>query len=368
MKVRVDSGELSRAVAIAAKWSSSSLSDITKCIGLWAEGHALFVRSTMLHAHCLVRVNAFDVEPGDAVVMAKHLEAATHDTGGDVTLRTTKARLVLEDEYSTIRIGRRDESIDDFPAWRDCGEGWMVPKDQLLAVCSSTKTEGETGLVFLSALHMIPTDTATLIMGVDGIVGTLSEIDAVFPYPFAMDARLIKSALSGFDGSVSLAVDENSVELSAPGSPVKVSFSRTVTPEKLFGLVDTLFHGRTYDDDLGLTSDALAALTDLCKRATRIDEDAELAIFSEGEMPLSVTIAGDGIGIESSVACDGSLRRAVMYCKTLLQCLAPARSSDVFEILTMPSPAAEGDRVGRVKIIGSDIHVIGCSASGRLGQ
>lgn len=365
MKARVDSGELARAVTVAAKWSTSGVADITQCIGMLAEENALHIRSTRLHTNCLVRVNAFDVEPGEAVVLAKHLDAVAYDTGSDVVLRTTKAKVFFESERSVVRLDRRDETMQDFPEWPEYETKISVPADQLLVACSSTKAPSDAGFDFLTAIHLLTNESTTFVMGVDGVVGTLSEMELVVPRSFAMDAQTAKSALQNFDSRVTLAIEENTVEISATGSPVKISFSLMGTPDRLRELVDSLFLGKVNDDDLALGEDGLAELILLCKRAMRIDDLAEVAIMCRDGV-LSVTIAGDGVGIESVIDCTGNLRRAVMFCKTFLQCAGSARSSETYEIKTMPW--GDDKDVGRVWLKGADTHVIGCSAGGRLGQ
>ena len=108
MKAKIDSGELQKAISIASKFTRSSSVELSETVLLTVkEGDALYVRTTSFDTNCLIRVNAFSTESGQAIVLAKNLLAVTYDSGGMVEIRTTPKQLRLNYGMSDLRISRR---------------------------------------------------------------------------------------------------------------------------------------------------------------------------------------------------------------------------------------------------------------------
>lgn len=349
MKARVDSGEFSTAVKVASRWTTSTGMEATRAIILEIMGDWLLVRTTTGDQDCQLTVNAFDAEPGKIVTGAQMLQGFAWDSGGWLRLHNTKAKLVLDyEDFTKSRIGLLDEEVMDlFPVFLEVGESMLLDSQALLMAANHTSPLDRTGTVLKSAIHAIPQEDSTIILGTDGVVGYSRKVQSRVPAVVSIDGPLLSAAIGAIGDQVAIGVTDHRVQVSAPMRPAKIQFSTMATKADPCNLVN-MFGYETPDDPVLVSKDSLKRMQFLCARAALVDEVAEVKV--SGDKTVMFEILGREVDIEKTLLAEGCIDPIVFRCDNFARALASLSDVDSYKVWPIVSdgkPFWYIDGVGR---------------------
>jgi len=343
LKARVDSKELSVAVAAAAKYSKTTGSGMTLCIRLKVTADWLELRTTNFTENAIVRVNAFDCEEGEAVTLTSHLLAAATDSGGWVRIRDTKKRLVLDYEVAPIRIGLME--IDAFPVWPS-GERVASLPSGLLKTAASICTFGAAPVT--DCVHLVSRNGIIYVMSSNSIIGIQGSIEGELPESLALDGTVLSKALSVLDGIVHIVVEKSVARLSCSDSASEISFSTTGLKSGVETWIDSIFNL----DTLGGMTISKAELYKIVKWANvaaKIDEVSRLVLDGG-----SAEVVGREVNIDPfEIEYEGDfIPRMVFYTGMFARTIGTVRGEGPFSVL--PAIVPGRDNISSIYIDGED--------------
>jgi hypothetical protein len=358
MRARVDSGEFSRAVKVARRYTTSSATDVTRMVHLAIVDNDLELRATTYMSNCIARVNAFDTEAGTVVTACDRLAIMSTDTGELFDLFMEKGKLVLDYAANRIEVETTDHTLDDFPVWVQTNPIATVDRDILNIAVLHTRTMAEAGMPIKASVHFIPKDDEEMhVMAHDGFHGVLSVADGKIHAPVSVEAESLARALSVMDGIVNVGIKDSHITISGETSPYRISFTTIASPDptEIMGM----FHMPTMDTKLYVQHDGLMHIAAWCKRAIGVDKASQI-LLGGGGGTLGYTIRGRGVNIEGEIAGKGSILESIFHAE-LFSNLSEIRECDEGYVIT--SAMGEDDRGHFWYINGEDKYCLLCMKS-----
>ncbi len=328
MRITVDSKEFSAARQAAERYSGSSASPITQCALLTVDEHGLSIRTTVFTENCTIVVNQLgdEREDGEAVVMVKDLPRIDN---GRVTLRTTKARLILEYQQAKVQVNLRGENKSSFPVWPATEQIIAVPSSILSAAASVTSKVEKSGRPITAAVHFIQHGELVAIIASDSIVSYMATVPGNIGRRIALNGAMLSKALTMFgDCMVGICTNANGAsqvaELRSPTMPGVVYFSEMETPDpsswpsQMFGLETA--------GSMAVSSGVISTILDWCRYATGVSEDAQI-LLSGG---LTAKITGTGVDVdELTFEAEGQMEPPMaFFCKYFAASFSGMRPTD----------------------------------------
>jgi hypothetical protein len=356
LKARIDSKEFSNVIRQAARWSAKTGAIASECIWLKSEGQYLIVRTTTLDQDAILTANNFGDEDGEVLTKVSILQEAAIDTGGFVNISRSKSKLVLDyEDFSRIEIGTvADDIIGNFPVILEIEPVVSLNRDTLVAAASHTLPLDKTGLPIKSAVHIIPNGDQMAIVGTEGIIGYMMNVEGTIEKPLSIGASTLMSALMVIRDLVEIGIGEHRVQVKDMNSPSRIQFSSMQSPDPS-GFISMFNYETT--GSVKVSRADLERIRMLCNRSSAIDSAAEIKISRD-----KIEILGQDI--EAEMEWDGGdILTSYFLAEKLAQALGGLRNADEYLISTKPHESGNAhfwyvDAIGR--------HFIGCASPGRF--
>ena len=357
MKARVDSLELKNAINIVLKFTSKSTLGVTDAILLYTGENEIWLRSTTFLSNARVRVNAWDVEPGNAVVQARNLAAVVFDSG-DIQLRKTKANLILDYPDTSVRTKLIEADGSDFPTWKEAEEIFYLPSNILKVACNHTEKEDVSGRgPVVACIHITTVNEELVVFAADTTVGVMSELEANVEIDHvAIDGNLLLSVLSSLDDIIKIGISEKTIAILSMEDNIQFSFSRSRVSNSFLGIIDQMFTQDT-SGDLKLEYQNVIEILKRCRAANLVDPSAQMSMRTNGNK-LEIVMVGDGVEIKYGFPVEGNMDLAYFYVKTFMKTMGTMRECEEIKVSTRSDNGA----VRWVQADGLDRHIIFCAA------
>lgn len=331
MKARVDSKEFSVAIAHAMKWTKVTGVDVSGLVMLRAIDDYLLIRTTVLDGDSIVAVNAFDVEHGDVITRASVLREFSWATGGWLTIEHDGKKLSMGyEDFASPEIGVVPSA--NFPVMLDIPHQVRLTCGMLLAAASHTRPFAETGLPIKSSVHIIPTESGIAVLGADGIIGYMGEVEGIeIESSISIEAKTLSLALGAVGDMASIGMLEYRVEVAARDAPSRIQFSSVACPDPS-NLVD-FFATETHENQFEISKEEMGKLRLLAAKSAAADSGAELLV--QGTRTVTGEILGVDISIPEFELGKGTAVNAVFRCDNLSRALSMLLDADVYTISTV---------------------------------
>jgi hypothetical protein len=332
MKLEVDSKEFSTACGIVSRFGETrSSSDVPKSILIITEDGEIVLYATDLATSIRYVVNGLIEEEGEAIVNLNHLQAATYDSGGSLTIRTTKAKLMLEYENEKVRLDLSYmTSADDWPVWLNMSDGgFSIPFDLLRTAALHAAPPGESGRPILNSVHLIPHEDGIVVSSSNGVFGFRGLTTGELSHELAIDGKILQQVGNLFSGGIlDVVVGSSLVGVSAYGNPAQIQLLRSET-ESFKGIAALLTPPDNVEFTCILGAGSFAHLLRSTKIAHGIDPRSEIGISADDDGTLIFQARGPTVDMpETKIVCEGNLKRWTTLTKYAVRLFNAIRISE----------------------------------------
>lgn len=325
MKARVDSGEFSRAVRAASKYSKKTGLDVAEGMLLKVSDGSLSIRTTTGSEDCIIWVNAFDpMEDGVAITLYSVLIPSAIDSGGLMEISVDGTKLVLDYEDTRFKLGTMANQESDYPVWVGADPIVGLDTDVLKMAGASTIPFERSGHPLKSAVHIVPYgypyDETIAVFGTDGHVGYIRYINGSIESEVSIDAQMLAKALSVVGEPVTIGA--NGGRISVSGSVGDVTFSSVACTDP-----SSLIAGFNMDVDHGpikMELSELVRIARLCDSAVGVYEGSEIWISGNGAQ-----IVGYNVDIKTAIDGEFPEGESIFKCVAFSRCIKNIAASTV---------------------------------------